>query len=527
MSTAIYQKYRPQTFAEVIGQDYVKKILLNSFKNSTFGHAYLFSGPRGTGKTSIARLIAKAVNCENPKDGDVCNKCTSCKLVQSGQFIDLIEIDAASNRGIDEIRQLREKVNFAPAEGKKKVYIIDEVHMLTKEAFNALLKTLEEPPEFVVFVMATTEPHKILPTILSRVQRFDLKLANKDELVNKLERIAKEEGVEVTKEALDKVYELSGGSYRDSESILAKVLNIEVKKDKKVDVSDLEDSIGLVSSEKVLDFLNLVIEGKGAEAIEFLNGLVQDGYAVDQLMHQSLFLLRKKIRAVYAGDSSEDLRNLVMIISNFSEAMSKLRDAVIPTLPIEIAILNLTDQNISTIDKPQPKVVKNEVKIVKNTLTNNKKVSKNAQKDVRKDVESKEVGGKGGQGVKQESVEKEGVVAKDDSDVAISLEEVQNKWEEIVSKIKEHNHHLCAFLSISKLKEIKDNKLVIEVGYKFHKQRIESVGSRRIVKPILELYDPGLTMIECVVNPDIIEKVQENTTKDSNEDIVEEIFNDL
>src|SRR6056297_2588044 len=207
----LYRKYRPKNFADLVGQKQVVQTLVNALKNERIAHAYLFAGPRGTGKTSTAKVFAMALNCKDDSDIEPCGKCVPCSNIQNGQSIDVIEIDAASNRGIDEIRELREKVKFYPGESKYKVYIIDEVHMLTTGAFNALLKTLEEPPDNVIFILATTEPHKVIPTIMSRCQRFDFSLISEREIENHLEYICGEENLEYEKAALNLIARSSQG----------------------------------------------------------------------------------------------------------------------------------------------------------------------------------------------------------------------------------------------------------------------------------------------------------------------------
>ena len=251
MYQALYRKYRPKTLDEICGQKTIVKILENTIKKGQINHAYLFAGPRGTGKTSIAKILARIVNCEKLKDTKPCGKCPSCIQVNNS---DIIEIDAASNNGVDEIRELRNKVSLVPSYGKYKIYIIDEVHMLTVGAFNALLKTLEEPPTHVIFILATTDPQKIPETILSRCQRFDFKKITDDEIVENLEKIAKEEKINIEKDALHEIARLSDGGMRDSIGMLDQVKSYT---DEKITIEDIHDINGTIT-EKDLEEIEAI-----------------------------------------------------------------------------------------------------------------------------------------------------------------------------------------------------------------------------------------------------------------------------
>ena len=258
-SQVYYRKWRPSSFAELVGQEHVATTLRQSLKQGRVSHSYLFCGPRGSGKTTTARIIAKAVNCLDLRDGDPCNVCTICSTINDGRFMDIIELDAASNRGIDEIRDIREKVNFSPAQGSRKVYIIDEAHMLTDAASNAFLKTLEEPPAHVIFVLCTTEVQKILPTIVSRCQRFDFRRIPSDLIYNRLAAIAEAEGVTVEPEALRLVARYASGSLRDAQNLLEQLV---VSYGDGVGLLQVEDLLGLGHGERWLDLVKYLLMGQ-------------------------------------------------------------------------------------------------------------------------------------------------------------------------------------------------------------------------------------------------------------------------
>ena len=290
MTTQVYyRKWRPLSFSQVVGQEHVTTTLRQSTKQGRVSHSYLFCGPRGSGKTTSARILAKAVNCLDLQDGDPCNACTICQTINDGRFMDIIELDAASNRGIDEIRDIREKVNFSPVQGSNKVYIIDEAHMLTDAASNAFLKTLEEPPGHVIFILCTTEAQKILGTIVSRCQRYDFRRIPSDLINQRLEEISKEEGVAADTDALRLVSRYSAGSLRDAENLLEQLA---VSYSEGVGVKQVEELLGLGHSERWLDLVTGLLTGDASGALGVINQAAWDGTDLRQLHRQTLELMR-------------------------------------------------------------------------------------------------------------------------------------------------------------------------------------------------------------------------------------------
>jgi len=274
-SQVFYRKWRPQTLAEVVGQEQVTRTLLNALKSSRVAHAYLFCGPRGTGKTSTGRILAKAVNCLTANGQDEpCNTCSMCRSITEGRALDVIEIDAASNTGVDHIRDLRERVNYAPGEARYKVYIIDEVHMLTTPASNALLKTLEEPPPHVIFVLATTEVHKVLPTVLSRCQHFDFRRIAQVDVVSRLSHICSSEGVKIKPEALRLIARSATGSLRDAENILEQLITYYGAE---IELKQAQATLGISGDRRVKEMVKHIIDNDIAAGITTINGVSSEG----------------------------------------------------------------------------------------------------------------------------------------------------------------------------------------------------------------------------------------------------------
>lgn len=355
--TVFYRKYRPGSFEQVIGQEAVTNTLLQALKTGNVSHAYLLCGPRGTGKTTLARLIAKGVNCLSLQaNGEPCNQCEICTEIKANQFADIIEIDAASNRSIDDIRDLKEKVNFMPLRGKKKVYIIDEVHMLTKEAFNALLKTLEEPPSHVHFILATTERHKVPATIISRTQSFLLKPLSEEKVIALLQNVLDQEKIEAEAGTLEIIALASEGGVRDALTLLEQSVL-----DGKISMAHVSAQLGFVSLEVMKRFFDLWQNGTNEEKLVYLEKLYTDGVIVDQFIKQAIFYARQQLHvAVRKGGQAKNWH--IKCLEQLINCERQLHYTPVAILALELAYLSLDGENCEVrsanaeLNTPAPKI---------------------------------------------------------------------------------------------------------------------------------------------------------------------------
>ncbi|MGI5824730.1 MAG: DNA polymerase III subunit gamma/tau [Bacillota bacterium] len=336
--TALYRKYRPRRFADLVGQEHIARTLLNATKQGKVAHAYLFCGPRGTGKTSAAQIMSRAVNCLEPVDNEPCGKCEACARILSGSSLDILEIDAASNRGIDEMRDLRERVKYTPAQEKYKVYIIDEVHMLTTEAFNALLKTLEEPPSHVIFILATTEPHKVPVTVISRCQRFDFHRIGQTAIVNHLANICRKEQVEAMPEALELIARRAEGGLRDAISLLDQCI---IASEQAVTLQTISQVLGIVDESFVAKMAVAVAEYNAVAVMKGVDILSSEGRDLRQFLQQLLEYVRQQLLygIGHKNKATIDSRRALQMLRDLVDGDQKLKTSLTPRLTLEIALL--------------------------------------------------------------------------------------------------------------------------------------------------------------------------------------------
>ncbi|MGE5456111.1 MAG: DNA polymerase III subunit gamma/tau [Ignavibacteriales bacterium] len=406
MYQALYRKYRPLSFDEVVGQEVIVKTLKNSILNNRLNHAYLFTGPRGTGKTSIAKIFGKTINCENLNGIEPCNMCVNCTQINLKQSVDIIEIDAASNNGVEEIRELKSKVNLVPAVGKYKVYIIDEIHMMTTSAFNALLKTLEEPPTHVIFILATTEPHKIPATILSRCQRFDFKKIIDSKIIERLDYICKEEKISVGEGVLKEIARLSDGGMRDAIGMLDQVLSYA---DDSITTKEIHEINGTLTQKEIKEFVDALFEHKIEGILNIIENYNEMGKNFVKLSEEIIFYIKNillyKTIPNYFKKSNEYLEEykdsankvkvdeLLNLIKEFNQVILDIKNTNNPKLILELISIKLSNVTEAQVDdskkneikeelKNKSKEVENEIKLIE-TIAKKTEIGDNIDKNLK------------------------------------------------------------------------------------------------------------------------------------------------
>jgi len=496
---ALYRTWRPQRFEDVIGQKHIIKTLQNSLKEKRFAHAYLFSGPRGTGKTSTAKIFAKAVNCEYGPSEEPCNECKVCKSITEGTNFDVVEIDAASNRGVDEIRDLREKVKFAPSQARFKVYIIDEVHMLTTEAFNALLKTLEEPPEHVIFILATTEPHKIPLTIISRCQRFDFRRITNQDIVERLAFIIQTEGSTFEPEALLLIAKHAEGGMRDSLSLLDQVLSFSGRN---VSVEDVLHVTGRVSFSVFSQIANDFYEGNTVKVMEEVSQLVEEGkdpekiledlllYYRDLLLYQSaphLPEIQDKVNLDSQFPVTAELypeEKVYEMIEIFNKYLNEMRWTNQPRILLELAVVKaskLTQQKqtklvgVKEIKELQEKVeaLQKKLELLENgDLIEKTPITMNEKKSSVSTVKSKSAL------VKQ-------ILSLRNRFSIERLDQIKREWPEILQEVKRRKITVHAWLMDGEPVAATDHELVLSFKNIMHRDTTDKPAHRQLIEIVL------------------------------------------
>ena len=495
MHKALYRVYRPKNFNDVIGQEHIVRTLKNQIENNNVGHAYLFCGTRGTGKTSTAKIFSRAVNCTNLHNDEPCNECENCREILEDKTMDVVEIDAASNNSVDDIRELRENVKYSPAKAKYKVYIIDEVHMLSQGAFNALLKTLEEPPSYVIFILATTEPHKIPATILSRCQRFDFKRVTVKDISSRMRYICEKEGIEADEKALNLIARNSQGALRDALSILDQCISFEGNK---ISYNDVIELLGSVNIEQLFDLAESIIKEDTRKSLQILNDFIIWGKDVRNLVNDLIDHFRNLMVCKISNDLDEiislpeetidllkqqaetiDTNNLIRILNILSEAQDGMKISSNPRVLMEVTMMKIAqpmfDESkealIKRIENLEQKIESGNIKV--NHISTNQTVdnfNENNQQN-NNTVEKQE----------DENIEYENLKGDD-------IKLVEKSWKKILQKMKEDKNQVIRALlqDVDSFNISEDTLYIIFTdNYSFAKSRLDSPATIQYVEKVI------------------------------------------
>ena len=502
---ALYRSWRPQQFKDMVGQQHIIQTLQNAIREQRVSHAYLFNGPRGTGKTTTAKVLAKAVNCEHGPAIEPCNACPACIGITEGHLMDVVEIDAASNRGIDEIRDIREKVRYAPTEVRMKVYIIDEVHMLTAEAFNALLKTLEEPPAHVIFILATTEPHKLPATIISRCQRFDFRQVSSQEQVDRLQQICDEEGIKAERNALTYIARLSEGGMRDAISLLEQASAFS---DRNITLEAAVDVTGGIAAEQFYMLAEAIMEQNVSQMMNLVEHLMQSGKSADKCLENLIYYFRDVLVLKLAPQGNvqterivdatrfnkmaesftpEQLFRMIEILNHYQ---SELRLATQPQTILEVALLKLCTSNLgsSSVTKEAGATTSTkEIELLKQQVS---RLEKQLSDLMRKGATiTAAVEAKPEKTASKRSFATNGVVrpkVKLDAFVAAASSKETNHarltWPQVMQRVREMKVTVHAWLKDSELVAVTKDQLLLTFKNDIHRETTEKQSHREIIE---------------------------------------------
>jgi len=497
---ALYRRYRPQTFSAIVGQEHVTRTLRNAIASGQVAHAYLLAWVRGTGKTSIARLIAKGVNCPNAKDGEPCDRCETCVAIREGRFLDLIEIDAASNRGIDEMRDLRDKVRFAPSMGQYKVYVIDEAHQLTTEAFNALLKTLEEPPPHAMFILATTEAQKIPATIVSRTQRFDLRRIPHKGVVAQLAKIVEQEKVRADPPALDAIARHAQGSLRDAESMLDMVIAFA---NGAITLKEVDDLLGASDWEETAALFDALAAADAAKGVELIGRLVDDGRDLRLFVRRAIEHARALVFTRATGNPPEavseqmatklraqaqglSLDQLAKIAKRLIETEQHLRTSEGTPLPLELAVLDLVTSSEKVAPPPDPRRETDRPAAPRPTAPSS------SRSEPRREAPRGSV-----VAIAERRVVTETTITAGAASPVVKLETVRKAWGELVDRAKERSIGKAAQLAKAEPLAIEGATIVIGFGEEFARLLWQEKRRAELEQDLSEILNAAIR-VKCV-----------------------------
>jgi len=507
---ALYRKWRPRTFDEVVGQEHVVRTLRNALTSGRIHHAYLFAGPRGTGKTTSARLLAKAVNCLAPEDQRPCNECTICQAVNEGRLLDLIEIDAASNTGVDDVRELRERVGFRPNEARYKVYVIDEVHMLSNAAFNALLKTLEEPPPHVIFVLATTEPHKIPATVLSRCQRHDFRRIPVSKIVARLEWLAEQEHILSEREALTLIAHQATGSMRDAESLLDQLASYD---EEGITVAEVRAALGTGTSETVIQVADALTRGDVAQGLGAINTAMDEGadprqFARQMVEHLRALLLLRLKSGVALAYVSEDLRPqleaqaaafssraLARAVRLFSQAVAEAKGGWQPQLPLEMAFIEATLP--PEPESPMPRKQSAPASTHTPPLARHSMSSPATATSRSIPARSASPAPSRSRREVREPASDYGSLAPGDG--SLTPETLRNRWAELLDALRPRNLALEALIRSCEPVAVEGDVVVLGFAHNFHRSKVEEEHNKQVVEDVLSGLVGQRYRVRCVL----------------------------
>ncbi|WP_315169622.1 DNA polymerase III subunit gamma/tau [Metaclostridioides mangenotii] len=489
MHKALYRTYRPQTFDDMVGQRHVIKTLKNQIKNDNIGHAYLFTGTRGTGKTSTAKIFARAVNCLNSVDQEPCNKCETCESILNDNTMDTIEIDAASNNSVDDIRELRESVKYSPTNCKYKVYIIDEVHMLSQGAFNALLKTLEEPPSYVIFILATTEPHKIPATILSRCQRFDFKRVTVDEMVKRMQEICAEENIEAEEKALNLIATNSQGALRDALSILDQCMSFG---EDKITYDDVVELMGTVNIDQLFDLSQYIIDQDIKKSLQSLNEFISWGKDIRNLIND----LISHFRNIMVCKVSKDMEDILSLPEDTIEKIFEQSEGVeINSLIRILNVLSETQDSVKSSSNPRVMVEVAVMKIAQPIFEDSREALLDRIENLEKIIESGNIiiapQSSGVEAYGNEKLAKEIHTETEHYEVVKSedVELVESSWKEVLKQIKKDKKMpIYALLTEAKNFNVHNNELyiVFDDKFSFAKDRLSAKETHEYIEKVVK-----------------------------------------